>query len=36
VAELFAKASKTVDGQYVKTEFDNNNFVITFLNPTFN
>ena len=36
VAELFAKASRWVDGQYVKTEFIDNNFVITFLNPTYN
>jgi len=36
VAELFVKASKWVDGPYVKTEFIDNNFVITFLNPTFN
>lgn len=36
VAELFTKAAKSVDGQYVKTEFIDNNFVITFLNPSFN
>ena len=36
VAELFVRASKWVDGSYVKTEFIDNNFVITFLNPTFN
>jgi hypothetical protein len=36
VAELFTKASHFVDGVYVKTEFIDNNFVITFLNPTFN
>ncbi len=36
VAEFFAKASKTVDGNFVKTEFEDNNFIITFLNPTFN
>jgi len=36
VAELFAKASKSVDGPYVRTEFMNNNFIITFLNPSFN
>jgi hypothetical protein len=36
VAQLFAKASRWVDGAYVKTEFTDNNFVITFLNPSFN
>lgn len=36
VAEFFAKAAKTVDGKFVKTEFEDNNFIITFLNPVFN
>lgn len=35
VAEFFAKAAPLVDGEFVRTEFVNNNFIVTFVNPTF-
>jgi hypothetical protein len=35
VAELFAKASPSVDGPLIKTAFVDNAFVLVFLNPTF-